>query len=493
MGSICFLFRDAAVCGENRHKPINDGKTEPLWFNLLETFEKQLFSQGKTLSNGQPLKLVCDYPESYKSGKRSTLFPLHSLRVSLITAYALDGKVPLPVISKLLAGHSRLIMTIFYTKITPSIFNAKMIEAHQRIERSEGEAIKAFLQDAELSQIQEATAYNDGQSIEAVFTNKKTVGWVSMHHGLCLMGGNTSQFSESSGSVGGCWNGGEAIVKQGNGGVIHGPVPHGNPANCVRCRWFITDSRYLFALVAHFNQLGYRAHQAANKAANLETELEKLRDQQFEAENNNIPFVKHQELLCLQRRFEIETTEADEYAKDWIATFNLIARIMDVEELRQREDNADKFIAVGDDNSIRHSIQFTETTSELLHLSLLCEDAEIYVDLTDSLSKTPVIEKRSRHLNRILMKQGFEPLFMEMSEQQQLIAGNAFMRAMSKMADPDDKLAGYKKAVGYLESADYLIDNQLLKVGLNALAQRAFSLQSLCYGHNGLLESHHDH
>ena len=247
------------------------------------------------------------------------------------------------------------------------------------------------------------------------------------------------------------------------------------------------------ALVAHFNQLGYKAFVAANLAADLEGQLEALKDKQFEAASSGQFFAEKDQLAKLQRRYETEITEADEFVKDWIATFNLISRIMDIEQQGTESNDQNQLIAVGDQDSVRYSLQFTETPSELLHLSLLCEDAEVYFDLKDSLTKTPVIQKRAEHLNKILMKQGFEPLFMEMDDDQKLMAGNAFMRAMVKMADPDNKLVGYKKVVGYLDTEDYLRDNRLLKVGLDELTQQAVSLKSLRYDRNERLELPHDH
>ena len=67
------------------------------------------------------------------------------------------------------------------------------------------------------------------------------------------------------------------------------------------------------------------------------------------------------------------------------------------------------------------------------------------------------------------------------------------MRAMVKMADPDNTLVGYKKVVGYLDTEDYLRDNRLLKAGLDELTQQAVSLKSLRYDRNEQLESPHDH
>src|SRR5690606_28790136 len=116
--------------------------------------ENDLLKSGDTLSDGTPLRLVHDYGEYYKKSKKKTEFPLHSLRVSLITCYIMDAKLPLPVVSKILAGHSRLLMTIYYTKITPTVMNEKMLEANELLDTQSKESIRVFLKDAELRQIQ---------------------------------------------------------------------------------------------------------------------------------------------------------------------------------------------------------------------------------------------------------------------------------------------------------------------------------------------------
>jgi len=68
-----------------------------------------------------------------------------------------------------------------------------------------------------------------------------------------------------------------------------------------------------------------------------------------------------------------------------------------------------------------------------------------------------------------MMKKGYSPIFMEMDDKMQLIAANAMLRKMAMIADPDDKLNGYKKVAGYLEAETYLQDQKLLNAGLNAL------------------------
>ena len=72
------------------------------------------------------------------------ILSLHALRVSLITAYALEGGVPFPVISKLIAGHSRIIMTLYYTKAGKAHVTEVMAEAERKMLSSEAASHKRF-------------------------------------------------------------------------------------------------------------------------------------------------------------------------------------------------------------------------------------------------------------------------------------------------------------------------------------------------------------
>ncbi|EHW0632128.1 integrase family protein [Vibrio parahaemolyticus] len=480
MGEVAFLFRDASAKGEDKSKPIvGKANIAPFWYQLLLALENQLAEQGHTLDNGERLKLVVDYPKgTLKRNRVATLFPLHSLRVSLITAYTMDTQLPLPVISKLLAGHTRLLMTIYYNKITPSVMAEKMYEAHGELDAKSKQSVRNFLKDASMEQIQCKMVYHSDDSVQAALLNRNPIGWEERSCGLCLVGGNTVKSDEVS-TLGGCWNGGE-LIKDSiiAASRIYASVPHG-PENCIRCRWFITEARYLPALNAHFNQLSYKAHQAVNLSVEIEGELEALKDEQFFCEEQGKPFIKHDELQALQRRYEKQQVEADEYAKDWIACFELIQKIIRVEETRNEDDAKDKLIAVGSEQDVSHALKLIETDSELLHLSLLCDDAEFYPDLQDELRKTPAIQKRSMQLSRVLMKKGFEPIFMEMDDKQQLIAANAMLRQMAKIADPDDKLEGYRKVANYIEAGEYLTDNKLLSGGIHALSNKVINLDGI--------------
>lgn len=469
MGYVSFLMRDAAASKLiDRDKPIVDGPIKYFWYDLLEKLQNNLLISGDKLPNGDPLNLVHDYGKGYLKNKSKTEFSLHSLRVSLITSYILDAKLPLPVVSKLLAGHSRLLMTVYYTKLTPAVMKEKMHEADKLLKGKSTESIRTFLKDAEMRQIKCKTAFHDNESIESALVNRNPIGWEKRHHGLCLAGGNTVKSNEV-GTIAGCWNGGEII--QSLGGAtrrVHGPVLHG-AENCVRCRWFITDASYLPALNAHLNFMSYRAHEAANLAVKIEGDIESLEDIKYQAEIVNKPFMKHNELQALQRRHEKQLTEADEYVKDLIATFDLIYRLIEIEQGREEGDTQNKLVAVGSENDIK--IGFTETKSDLLHLSLLCEDAEIYPDLLDDVKKTSAIQDRTQILSQIMMRKGFMPLLVSLDSDQQLIAANAMMRQMALQANPTDKVDGYHQVANYLDLEVYMKDEELLSTGMNTLAE----------------------
>lgn len=54
----------------------------------------------------------------------------------------------------------------------------------------------------------------------------------------------------------------------------------------------------------------------------------------FIAEEEDKPFLKHSELQALERRYEKQRVEADAYAKDYIAIFNLINKVVQIENGR---------------------------------------------------------------------------------------------------------------------------------------------------------------
>ncbi|MGX0602836.1 hypothetical protein ACUXMH_003518 [Ralstonia pickettii] len=70
-----------------------------------------------------------------------------------------------------------------------------------------------------------------------------------MHHGLCLLGGNTSEVADN-GSVGGCYNGRADDCQGHHVGESQVRATAGRSRNCVRCRWSVTEPHHPPALAA---------------------------------------------------------------------------------------------------------------------------------------------------------------------------------------------------------------------------------------------------
>ncbi|MFW4929834.1 VPA1269 family protein [Pseudomonas alloputida] len=438
---ICFLFRMPEADDGEHHLPLKEHTLFPAWFRLLGALEQRLASRGETHRNGAQIRFLPP-PEEQNKGM-TTLFPLHSLRVSLITALALDGQVPFPILQKLV-GHSRLLMTLYYTKPGASHIRDVLLGAAERLEANKEASIQNFLLDTEHDELLQKAICNSVPSLATAIPQhpaaRNPVGWMPMHHGLCLVGGNTSEV-EDNGSVGGCYNGGPNLGPASN--PKHGPVP-GGCRNCVRCRWFVTEPHYLSALAAHFNILAYHFDEARNACLTREAELQSLKKQKLDAEDAGLPFARMDAYRQAERVWESAMKRFSDLAEDLVACWRLIERCKAVLEAQQG--NGSQLVAAGTLGDVQ--VSFEETESELLQLAGVCEKVEVYPDLEPG----KAVFRRSQLLDAVLYREDLPPVFMLLSEQEQLLAGNAFMRHLSRQINPANPTLGQREVVRLMDA-----------------------------------------
>lgn len=436
LGKICFLFRNAAAKDlTEKDKPITDYSINRIWFFLLENLEEQLKKENDEL-------FVNSSTYFLKSRSRTTTnFPLHCLRVSLLTIYSEYSGLPLEFISKYVAGHSRLIMTLHYikpsnTKITEHL-NKSYIDAQSKSE----EDIRVFFRDQQIDNIENFTSYNDINTVKDALKNKNIVTWQPRYYGLCLASANSFENLENESLANGCMNGGEKIISEKNGKILgYKPVPH-HKENCVRCRWFITDARYLTALIAHFNFLSYKTFNCAENSRKYDEEINKLESELYQAEriNNNAISKKINQLYSFKKK---ELIEMDEYAKDSFSTLYIIKRIIDIES--KKDNNKSNMIALGEISDL--SLAFEETNSELLHLLLLCSDGNVYPEIRNEIFKTPAIEKLILHFSKFLISSNKEPFLLYLDKEEQFLAINSLIRSFNEQNEIfSDKITNLKK------------------------------------------------
>ncbi|RDK05266.1 gamma-mobile-trio integrase GmtZ [Cupriavidus lacunae] len=474
----CFLFRAPEARDGERHLPLTMDTLDLPWFRLLGALELRLSDRGETHRNGTPIRFLPP-PEVRAKSKQNTyvvtLFPLHSLRVSLITALALEGQVPFPVLQKLV-GHSRLLMTLYYTKPGATHIRDVLLGAAERLEENKEVSIQNFLLDTEHDQLLQQAICNSVPSLSAAIPQhpaaRNAAGWMLMHHGLCLAGGNTSEV-EDNGSVGGCHNGGPNLSSASI--PKYGPVPGGS-RNCVRCRWFVTEPHHLPALAAHFNTLAYHFDEARNACLTRENELQDLKKQKADAEDAGRPFARLDAYRQAERVWESAMKRFSDLAEDLVACWRLIERCKAALEASQGDGT--QLVAAGTMGDVH--VAFEETESELLQLAGVCENVEVYPDLEPG----KAVFRRSQLLDAVLYRDDLPPVFMLLSEQEQLLAGNAFMRCLAQQMNPANPALGQRQVIRLMDAGESL--SQHFDMDLASLLPTPISVRPLPAGHRAL-------
>ena len=400
-GSACFLFRDPTD-GEG-NKPLTNDSLQQLWYKLLEKLEKRCADRGETLGDGTPLFFID--PNS----NTGTNFPLHALRVSLISYFILDLKLPIAVVSKMIAGHATIIMTLYYTKFGKSYLREVLSEAEKNEIEADHSNHHRFLQDATFEQVSQRFAYVNEDAVRSAVANKGAQAtFVIEDKGICPNGATL------------CDVGGEKVVDR-IYEQIYSPVP-GFPQerNCVCCRFFLTGPAFLPGLIAHFNTVSQNTHHQSKRYSSLQDKLAYLEDEQREAERENQPFLRLKDLDLLNKHAESEAITLNKLVNDLQATNHLIQRSIQIAE--DKTNDGVKLVAKGSMSDLK--VGFIETQSVLHQLEVVCENAVVYPDIDASY---PTI-RRSQMLDAMLRYNGMEPIMMYLDQEKQLLVGNAVMK-----------------------------------------------------------------
>ncbi len=400
-----------------------------MWHKLLDELERRCEALGETLDDGSKIQFLMPNSEG-------THYPLHSLRVSLITAYALEGGVPFHILSKLIAGHARLIMTLYYTKAGKAHVTEIMHDAEKKLLEQEKSNYRRFLQDATYNQIEECFAVNNPAALKSSSYQRTTASLVFEDKGICLMG------------CGACDIGGEEIKKMGYN-LAYAPVP-GFPheKNCVRCRFFITGPAFLPGLIVHFNYVSYQLSECSRRFDTFEEQVSELENIRLKCESSGQPFTKVEDLNRLSRFHEEEAQKADKHCNDLHSTLRLIDRCTQL--LRASENKGVKLVPIGTVSDVGYALE--EISSDMHQYEVICENAVLYPEVDASKATL----RRSQILDAMLQMNGKNPVLFRLTEEQQLMVGNHIMQLIS------ERVGNLKNAVTVAEGKVLLREIGLL-------------------------------
>ncbi|MFM0205774.1 VPA1269 family protein [Paraburkholderia sediminicola] len=390
MGSACFLFRDAVASGDDRSKPITSGMLDLLWHKLLQQLENQCLANNVRDAARNPLAFV------KPNTNVTTYYPLHSLRVSLITAYALEGGVPMTILSKCIAGHARLVMTLYYTKAGITYCTETMDAATKRLIVTEQENYARWLKDKTYEQLEANGAFFDPAAIQAVMqATQNGVSLIKDDKGFCPKGGW------------GCDSGG-VYVNDETGKVTYGEVPGYPQKNCPRCRWFFTGPAFLDGLHNHWNHIQLNMGDLGERIVKLEGQITSLEDELYECQANDRPFLEHDKLNTLRKIHQAEHEKNIKNAADCNATHRLIVRCKVISN-EQHDDDSIRLVAVGSLHDVQIAINECDKLQQIL---TAVAGSAVYPEH----DVTKAALQAGKAFDMMLARNGKEPVFFRLGE-----------------------------------------------------------------------------
>lgn len=434
-----FLFRTPETPKEAAW-PVTHGSVSCTWVVLLAEYERMLFAEGECNPDGSPIRLV------YSETSRPKFSP-HGLRVSLITHLIIDGGIP-PHLMMKIVGHARFVMTLYYTKPGLKTIQDALANAHVKLEATKDATFVRDLAGLEAARLRDHVIFNAEEWSTVLPSNpldRNPLGWLALHDGICLAGGNTVPVNGNT-SAPGCHNGGPINTIKGVSKDYYLPVP-GGIRNCCRCRWKCAGKQHAYGLAATFNNRQYHYHKAAELAIQEERAANEIKKLKSRDEATGVPFIRMNELRAAERRHEAAMQKVAELALD------LGALLHTIEHVQELPDHADGTLALAlqGDLATMHTI-LEETNSELLVLAQICEDVEFFPDL----DKGTAIYEYAQLIDRAFEREGYPLVLARMSESEKLSAANAFMRALENFANPDNPLLGRRKVVEILDRGESL-------------------------------------
>lgn len=400
MGTMYFLFRNAAAkekFGLSKAWPLAESSLATIWSRLLIELENICVAKGYTAIDGSKLLFV---PENRSTWNVRTFYPLHSLRVSLITHFATEGGVEMHILSECIVGHARIIMTLYYKKSGITHVSEAMNAASNKIQSKEQDNYIRWLKDASLAQLEVNGASIDTSVFEAIkdgFNNGST-SLLRTNLGLCAKGGQ------------GCHDGG-IYYDENTGAATYGEVPGPPEKNCVRCRWFMTGPAFLPALVHHWNVLHFNLGGSGQKYLEIDQEIAELEGALFDCQKLNVPFEWESKLEELRHAHAATYDGNERLAADSLSTMKLIVRCKRIVDISNDHESGVHLVAVGGIEEVGINVRECNELEQVLTTGL---GATIYAQ--PDVSKA--VTKAGNAFDRMLAMNGKDPIFFKLSDKE---------------------------------------------------------------------------
>ena len=341
------------------------------------------------------------------------------MRVSLITAYVMEFGLPLEIIMKI-AGHSAMVMTIYYVKLNEEGLRQKFAAGEKRALSNQAYAAMQMIEQNRIDEIRD-TFFNNNEGGFLPYLGSSPPGsFLFRDYGFCPFAGAR------------CGDGGPLIGST----QVRQPVAAGYLGfqNCPHCRHFVTGPVFIGGLLSLANEISLQANYQFEQISSLECKIEYLKqcieeqeDAQYETEQAGEKFDpgERNSLELKIRKLNSEMESAAKKADMFLCDIQAISRL-----INQSQAMINERVAAGGQSNLTqlivqsgnelHVAIAMEETSKFHQLNEVCENAEIY----ESASADLAIAPRSQMIDKMIAFNNLKPKMYTLNKEQQLVIGN---------------------------------------------------------------------
>jgi hypothetical protein len=398
-GRTCFLFRNP--CDADGQSPIKQPRLAETFAGVLSTIEDE--ELPLTRIKGHLPSVIINGRERAKTVTNiQLLFTLHSMRVSLITAYIRDAKIAPEIVQKLV-GHSSLVMTIYYTKVEAETIRDELMGAEGKIVKNQVKLIEQMIRQRRMDELNSELINCDGK-LKKRDSEIPSALYSIMDFGLCPNGRTQ------------CNTGGATLESR---QTVNGPVEAGylGTENCLQCRFFQTGPAFLGGLQMLANEISLECKAASMRIEQMRQEIEILEDTEYQAIKSDEPFKDASRLMILESHYQSEAKRFDGLANDMIMAVRFAMSSIELLNKPLPDDHSASLITT---QSKPELVLTLEEESNYTQLDMVCQSASYY----QSARPQTAAMSRSQLLDLFAKKNGFSPGMFALTEKQQITVGN---------------------------------------------------------------------
>jgi hypothetical protein len=398
-GVNCFLFR-----AFNDIEPKNPG--------LALTMRL-----AATLYHIQPSSLCLSELEgsAYRLSNYKSKYTPHSMRVSLITAYIMEMGMPVEIVMKVV-GHSSIVMSIYYCKVTQSDIRNRFEAAEKKALKSQAEATQSAIEKNNIESVKNQLVGSNKDLLQSLTNDVPAGNYVFRDYGICPFAATR------------CDDGGEEIGAR----KVYSPTPSGYLGfqNCLRCRHFITGPVFLGGLLSITNEILLEANDQSEVCRHLQEKVEVINEtlneldrQEYIANLKQKSFDSSQradfefKIRKLESEYESAAKKMDMLLCDLQSAYKLIQLSQSVANDKLECDEKSLALIKMPKSEVKIEI---DDTSHFRQLHEICENATIYESCNPSRAVIP----RTQMLDRMAIFNDLSPRLFLLSNKEQLTIGN---------------------------------------------------------------------